>query len=314
MRWIVLALASAGAATAATGGPYELVGSVQPEGRARVSIHGSTVPFSKGVLADPAGRFKVKKLAQGAYTVSVFSRSRGEARLTIEVGPSTADTKNRVHVTLRLQETEATREALRRRNLVSAKQLATPEKAYREWNAAQKQLARRDSAAAAKHLEKAVEIAPHFAIAWNLLGTIYYQTRRFTLAEETFRRALAEDPQAFEPLVNLGGVLLNVNKLDEAMGYNLRAVLKRPQDALANSQLGMTYFALGKFDLARKYLEESRRLDPAHFSHPQLILAEIHLRQRQPAQAADDLEDFLKHHPDSPQAEAVRTALARLRQ
>jgi len=314
MRWIAMALVAAGTALAAGVETFEIRGSVEPEGRTRVVIHGSTVPFSQTVLSDLHGKFKAKNLAKGTYTVAAFSRMRGEARLTVEVGPSTADPKRRVPIVLKLKETDATREALRRRNLVSANQLKTPEKAYREWEAAQKCLGRRDSDCAAKRLEKAVAIGPHFSAAWNLLGTIYYQTRRFPLAEQSFRRALEEDPQAFEPLVNLGGVLVNLNRLDEALECNQRAILRRPQDALANSQLGMTYFALGKFDLARKYLEESRRIDPAHFSHPQLLLAEIHLRQRQPQRAADDLEDFLKHHPDAPNAAAVKTAIARLRE
>ncbi len=129
-----------------------------------------------------------------------------------------------------------------------------------------------------------------------------------------FRRSLAEDPTAYEPLVNLGGALVTLNKLDEAMDYNLRAVLARPGDALANSQLGMTYMALGKLDLACKYLEVARSLDPAHFSHPQLLLAEIHFQQKQPAAAAEDLEDFLKHHPDAPNAASLRSVIAKLRE
>jgi len=72
--------------------------------------------------------------------------------------------------------------------------------------------------------------------------TIAYQTRKFDRAEECFRQALDLNPAAFEPLVNLGGVLVTMHKLDEAADYNLRAVLARPNDALANSQLGQTYF------------------------------------------------------------------------
>ena len=45
-------------------------------------------------------------------------------------------------------------------------------------------------------------------------------------------------------------MLINLNKLDEAYQYNLHAVLMRPNDPLANSQLGMTYFELGKPELA----------------------------------------------------------------
>ena len=76
----------------------------------------------------------------------------------------------------------------------------------------------------------------------------------------------------------------------------------------------MTYFELGQFDSAVKYLEQARQLDPAHFSHPQLFLAEIHLRRGQKREAALVLEDFLQHHPDYPQAETMRRSIVELRQ
>ena len=76
----------------------------------------------------------------------------------------------------------------------------------------------------------------------------------------------------------------------------------------------MTYFELGQFDSAVKYLERARRIDPTHFSHPQLFLAEIHLRRGQKREAAGVLEDFLKHHPDYPQAETMRRNIVELRQ
>ena len=157
-----------------------------------------------------------------------------------------------------------------------------------------------------------MEIAPQFATAWNNLGTIAYQTQKFARAEECFREALAQDPTAYEPLVNLGGVLVTRHKLDEAWDYNLHAVLTRPGDALANSQLGMTYFELGNAELAEKYLRKALELDPGHFSHPQLFLAEIHLRRGDTHSAAADLESFLRHHPDWPQAAVMRQKDRRL--
>src|SRR5205807_226690 len=160
----------------------------------------------------------------------------------------------------------------------------------------------------------AVDVAPQFAAAWNTLGTIAYQTRRFALAEQRFREALRQDPAAYEPLVNLGGVLVTIHKLDEALEVNVHAALTRPTDALAESQLGMTYFELGQFDAAVKHLERARRIDPAHFSHPQLFLAEIHLRRGEKHAAADVLEEFLSHHPDYPQAAKVRENIIQLRQ
>jgi tetratricopeptide (TPR) repeat protein len=289
---------------------FELIGQVVPEARASVTLHGATTPFSASTLADHRGRFRFRNVEAGAYTLSVFMPGRGEERRTIEIGPGTADKDRRVRVTTHVKESV---DDLKRESTVSMAELAVPDKARREYANAQKKLAQRNTAGAMAHLERAIEIAPDFAAAWNNLGTIAYQTRRYKEAEVYFRRGLQADPGAYEPLVNLGGVLLNLNKVEEALKYNLYAVLTRPGDALANSQLGMTYFEVGNLDLARKYLEAAKRLDAAHFSHPQLLLTEIHLRQGRKEAAAAELEHFLEHHPDWKDAAKMRDAIAKLK-
>ncbi len=158
-----------------------------------------------------------------------------------------------------------------------------------------------------------MQLAPQFSGAWNYLGTIAYQGHDYPRAESCFRKALAADPKAFEPLVNLGGVLVNLQKLDEALSYNRHAVLARPGDALANSQLGMNYFYLGKLDLSQKYLTVAAKLDPSHFSHPQLLLAEIYYRRQERSAAADELAEFLRYHPDWPEAARIHERISWLR-
>jgi tetratricopeptide (TPR) repeat protein len=293
---------------------FELSGQLRPPGRASVSLFATKSPFTAATVSDAAGRFTFKKLRADDYTVAVFIPGRGEARRTVEVGPAVAGSHGRVSLTLELKDSDFEVDGPVPPYSVSTSQLTIPKAAQREYLEAEKDLQRRNPDAAVKRLEAAVEMAPQFSMAWNELGTIAYQTRQFDRAEECFRQALEHAPGAFEPLVNLGGVLVTVHKLDQAADYNWRAVLARPNDALANSQLGLTYFELTRMDLAQKYLERARQIDPAHFSHPQLLLAEIHLRRGERREAAAVLEEFLKYHPDWPQAAKMRQTIAELRQ
>jgi tetratricopeptide (TPR) repeat protein len=293
---------------------YELRGTTTPSVTGTVSVYAVASPYRSSKLID-GGRFHFSGLEAGAYTVALFVPGRGEARRTIEIGPGAASPAGRVDLTIDLSDLEFIEgDVVRRQHSISAKQLSVPEKARREYAGAQNDLARRDIESAIKRLERAVELAPQFSAAWNNLGTIAYLTRQYPHAEECFRKAIEADPDAFEPLVNLGGVLLTLHKIDEAWNYNLFAVLQRPNDALANAQMGMTYFEMGDSRLAEKYLRAAQRADPAHFSHPQLFLAEIHLRNGDRAAAANDMEDFLKHHPDWPQAAKMREKIVELRQ
>ncbi|HYM11873.1 MAG TPA: tetratricopeptide repeat protein [Bryobacterales bacterium] len=292
---------------------FDLAGHVYPEGRASITLFGATTPFTASTTSDSHGRFRFRRLAEGTYTVAVFVPGGGEARQTIEVGPSFADAKGHVALTLELRTAQLNPQALQKRHLVSARELSIPARARREYQEAQKSLSRRDAAGAVAHLEKAVAIAPQFATAWNNLGTIAYQSREFARAEQNFRKALEQDSQAFEPLVNLGGALLSEGKFPEALPYNRDAVEARPRDALANSQLGLNYFALGDFDRAEKYLITAQQIDPAHFSEPQLTLAEIYIRENKPRAAALELEDFLRRHPDATNAAEIRKTIEKLK-
>lgn len=314
MRWRLLLVGGFVLAAYAQPAEYDLVGQIIPEGLASVHLHGATTPFSTAAESDLQGRFHFRKLLKGTYTLVVYEAGRGEVRRTVEVGPSLADSKGRVSVTIDLGHSEVeSGAALERRAKVSVGQLSIPKLAWREYEQADKNLERRDAAGAVAHLERAVEIAPAFSPAWNRLGTIAYQTGRYAAAEADFRKALQADPEAFEPLVNLGGVLISLGKLDEALKYNLDAVHQRPNDALANSQLGMAYYYTGRLDAAEKYLTIARQIDPAHFSHPQRLLAEIYFKRNQPVAAAAELEDLLKRHPDLADAAKIRDAIAHLK-
>jgi tetratricopeptide (TPR) repeat protein len=311
---LLLAFCLLAACDAATEPVYELTGQVRPEAEASVTLFGATSPFHAFTLSDDAGHFTFKKLEAGAYTLAIFVPERGEARKTVEVGPGTADSRGRVVLHLDLKDADFVYESImQQQHAITARELAIPDKAVREYQEARKLLGRRDIAAAVQRLEHAVELAPQFAGAWNELGTIHYQTGQFEQAENCFREALKQDPKAYEPLVNLGGVLVTVHNVDEAWKFNAFAVLSRPGDALANSQMGMTYFQMGDLEHAVKYLEKARHIDPAHFSHPQLVLAEIHLRREERPAAAECLEEFLRYHPDWPQAARMRDTIESLR-
>lgn len=301
------------ASLAAAAPAYELTGRIEPPSAVAVYLHGATSPFESSQVTDEGGRFRFGKVPAGTYSLVIATAARGSVVQTVELSPGTVDAKGRLDVVLRIGADRLESEDRRSTGAtVSATVLTIPERATKEYEEARHCLSRQDAACAAARLRRATEIAPRFTAAWNQLGTIAYQSGQYGDAEADFRKALEADPEAFEPLVNLGGVLLNLQRQQEALGYNQRAVLRRPNDALANSQLGLCYFELGQPERAEKYLKTAVQLDPAHFSHPQLTLARIYAQRGDFPAARAQLSDFLARHPDSPQAGAVRGMIAEL--
>ncbi len=280
---------------------------------ALVTLFGATRPFAAQTRADYRGRFKFTKIRPGPYNVSVFLPGHGETRQTIDLGPSSADARGRVRLELRVEARQVVREGAVPGALVSVRRLSIPEKARDEYRRAFDRLQRNDVRGAIAHLEKAVALSPQFSEALNTLGTIAFQSGDYARAESYFQKALEQSPDAFEPLVNLGGTLLAQRRPFDALPFNRKSVDARPGDALANSQMGLNLYMLGKTDQAIIFLQEAKRLDPGHFSNPQLVLAEIYLRRSQDALAASELEDFLHHHPDVPEATKIRAQITKLR-
>jgi tetratricopeptide (TPR) repeat protein len=289
---------------------FVLEGRVEVRHISEATLHGATTSFQSTKEVLPNGRFKFEKLTAGSYTLAVAVAGLGESRRTVVIGPELADAKGRVQVTVKAE--DFNRDAAVGQT-VPMRLLQLPKEARDLFAKALKCLEKSDTACAEDRMLAAVKVAPQYAEAWNQLGTMAYHRKQYPLAAERFRKSLEADPKLYAPLVNLGGVSLNLGDHDTAWQANVQAVLREPLDALANVQLGMTYLALHKLDLAEKYLKEARRLDPAHFSYPQLHLAEVYFRRQSWAQTAGELEELLRLHPEIDGAPKLRSEIERLR-
>ena len=310
--WILVLGAVASAQSASGTKTYQVTGRVlqvdgTPFRRANpvVFLHGAITPFNASASVGLDGKFKFKKIPPGIYTLAAAVARLGELRKTVEVGPGSADAKGNVVADIVFERTISWES----KGTVSAVELSVPEQAKAEFRRALDCLSRRDIQGAVARLEKAVEIAPQFAVALNQLGTISYQSGQYQQAEDYFRTALKQDPDLYAPLVNLGGALLALKRDKEALETNLEAVKANPGDALAHSQLGKSYYYLGRFDEAEDHLKRAKALDQSHFSFPQIVLMNIYLKRNQPAEAIAEMEEFLKLHPDSDWVPGIRKIL-----
>ncbi|MBL8174391.1 MAG: tetratricopeptide repeat protein [Bryobacterales bacterium] len=294
---------------------YTIEGELKPPPRfsfSTVAAVGSAFQASAPVYWD--GKFKYKNLTPGQYAVIIYVPRMGEFRQTYSVGPASADKKGRVKLNIIIHPSRATRLFTPKdRFTIPVRRLSIPDKARKEFANAARKIGKNDRQGAEAHLLKATELAPQYSAAWNMLGTLYYQQGKYAQAEEYFREAIRQDPDSFEPVVNLGGALISQNRAKEAIDVNQDAVKRRPKDALANSQLGLSYLESGNPEMAEKYLAEAKRLDPGHFSNPQIYLSQIYFKRGQKQMAAAELEHFLRHHPDSKEAPQIREAIRKFR-
>jgi len=273
-----------------------------------VFLRSVRTPYTTNTLVGPSGRFDFKDLPPGPYRITISVPDWGQMEKSIDIGPSFADRENRIEREFKFQPDYQTESS----DVVSIKQLTVPRKAQNEYRDALKRLEKRETDKAVEHLEKAVEIAPHYSDAWNRLGTISFVSQDFARAEKYFRTALQHDPTSFSPVVNLGAALYAQGKIEESLELNKKAVSMEPRDPLANSQLGLSYLALKKYPEAEDSLLKCKSLDPAHFSHPQVTLAELYRQIGDAVGMARELKEFIRYHPDDPRVGDFKIILADL--
>jgi Tfp pilus assembly protein PilF len=297
-------------------GTFELVGKLVPgePGMFRtvyptISLHGVGTSFSARAVANVKGEFKLKRLQTGMYTLVAVLPQVRVLRKTVDIGPSFADAKGKIYVTIPFDRLPPNR----LRYTVSASQLAIPDGAMSEYRKAQDYLAKGDSERGIACLKKIVETTPQFASAWNSLGSIASQSGHFEEAEIYYKESLNHNPSSYRTLLSLGGTLISQKKTKEGLQVFVRAVKLRPEDPEGQARLGLTYLMLEDLDKAKEHLEEAKKIEPGHFSCPQLFLAQIHARRGDVASSIAELEEFLELHPDLEMVPSVRETIKQLR-
>ncbi|WP_027468282.1 tetratricopeptide repeat protein [Deefgea rivuli] len=97
-------------------------------------------------------------------------------------------------------------------------------------------LAGKDNAAVTKLLQNAAKAHPKSAAISLAQARNLAETQNYTLAQQQYEAALAQDPQQLEALVGAGLVALELRDLDKAQSYLERAVTMSPKTV---AQLGI---------------------------------------------------------------------------
>ncbi|NET07865.1 MAG: tetratricopeptide repeat protein, partial [Symploca sp. SIO2B6] len=105
---------------------------------------------------------------------------------------------------------------------------------------------------------------PNHAIAYSNLGTVLHQQGKLDEAITFHRQAIRLDPNYSTAYYNLGTALSAQGKLDEAITSYQQAIRLNPNDAITYNNLGNALIDQGKLDEAIANYQQVIRLDPNH--------------------------------------------------
>jgi tetratricopeptide (TPR) repeat protein len=197
---------------------------------------------------------------------------------------------------------------------VKAGELQVPEKARGEFRKGCGDFRRRKLATAESHLRKAVEVYPHYAAAWVLLGQTLEAASRTEDARGACSQASTVDAQYAPAYLCLADVAGQMHEWQQALELADRALVLDPvQDVYGNFYSAMANFHLNHLPAAERNALQA--IDADHFHRvPQahLLLAQIYGAKHDLHGEAVQLRAFLKIAPNSPYAPGVRKSLAEL--
>lgn len=114
-------------------------------------------------------------------------------------------------------------------------------------------------------LSELIKTHPHYAHAYNNLGTVYYAQAKLAEAIDAFHKAIDCAADYTDAYYNLGLALTKANKLEEAINAYSALIELLPQHAGARFQLGCLFMKEARYPLAIEQFNAILHEHPFHF-------------------------------------------------
>ncbi len=120
-------------------------------------------------------------------------------------------------------------------------------------------------------LEKSTSLDPTYSPAWTHLGRAYEANAslqfggraQYQKAQAAFEMALRLNPASIEPRVDMGNLLTDTGRVEDAVPLLRAALEKNPNSASAHWELGYAYRFGGLLEDSVRECERARRIDPS---------------------------------------------------
>jgi len=119
--------------------------------------------------------------------------------------------------------------------------------------------------AAISAFERALALRPRYVEAQNNIGLCWKELNERDKAQAAFKAAIdwqGDAPADAQPFLNLGALLADAGKNDEALPFLTKAVSLAPKNPSVHEELGKVYLAMNRLSEAQAELEQAVALAP----------------------------------------------------
>ncbi|UCE28176.1 MAG: tetratricopeptide repeat protein [Candidatus Coatesbacteria bacterium] len=140
--------------------------------------------------------------------------------------------------------------------------------------------------------EKALELDPEYAAAWDGKGRAFNYQQRYNEAMWSFEKALEYDPDMIDVWVHKSSVRNAQGYYEEALEYLEKVLADDPDHVHALTNKGWSYLGLERFDEALAQVDKGLELDP-EFVYAYVIKAWTLLNLGRPAEASENFDNAI---------------------
>ncbi len=186
-----------------------------------------------------------------------------------------------------------------------------PPAAHKEFDLGKERMQANDAPSSLQHFQKAIDLYPNYAEAYQLMGVVNLEMGKFTDAEPQLAKATEIEPKLTTAFFALGICRNQMAKYPEAEVALARGLELEPDSPDGHYHIAEAYWNLGRFDdsepHARKAIALKPDMAPAH-----VLLGNSLLRKRDAAGALKEFKEYLRLAPQGEFAVGTKAAVERL--
>jgi len=270
-----------------------------------------------------SGRFAFYGLSNGRFKVKVFPVGTDYMEQVQEVQlspvsaiPGSGGDNQQIDFYLRLRE-GANRGPFGVPGAIFAQEV--PDAAKKFYDLGVSELRQKNEAAGFENLKKALDVFPNYFLALDRLGTEYAARGRtnpsyFEAARILLTKALEVNPRSFSSMFGLGFTQYHQGMIKEAVDNLERAITVYNDSPNAYLWLGIAEKRVGKLVQAEASFKRANELSKGKEPDVHWQLGGLYNDQKRYAEAAAELELFLKTKPDARDADKIKQLIAQLKQ
>jgi len=197
------------------------------------------------------------------------------------------------------------------KSTLNARIAQIPPEAHKEFDLGKARMQANDTPGSLQHFQKAIDLYPNYAEAYQLMGVVNLETGKFADAEPQLAKATEIEPKLTTAFFALGICRNQMAKYAEAEIALARGLELDPNSPDGHYHIAEAYWNLGRFDdsepHARKALALKVDMAPAH-----VLIGNAMLRKHDAPGALKQFKEYLRLAPRGEFAPATKAAVDRL--